>query len=93
MVTRGLWSLRVPILEHLGARVYPDMFSLAAAHKAFTPTDELADAALADRLGKTVDSFLELVEAAIHYPLMKKAWVEFLGEAPSQGANRVDTRG
>src|SRR5262245_52652463 len=29
---RGLWSLRVP-LEHLGARVFPDMFSLAMAHK------------------------------------------------------------
>ena len=25
---RGLWSLRIP-LEHLGTRVYPDMFSLA----------------------------------------------------------------
>jgi chromate reductase len=25
---RGLWALRIP-LEHLGARVYPDMFSLA----------------------------------------------------------------
>src|SRR5262249_719625 len=24
---RGLWALRVP-LEHLGARIYPDMFSL-----------------------------------------------------------------
>lgn len=88
---RGLWSLRVPF-EHLGARVYPDMFSLAAAHKAFTPTDELADAALHDRLGKTIDSFLELVEAATHYPCMKKAWVEFLGEPPSQGADRVDVR-
>ena len=33
---RGLWSLRIP-LEHLGARVYPDMFSLAMAHQAFTP--------------------------------------------------------
>jgi chromate reductase len=30
---RGLWALRVPF-EHLGARVYPDMFSLAQAHKA-----------------------------------------------------------
>ncbi|HEU4642684.1 MAG TPA: NAD(P)H-dependent oxidoreductase, partial [Gemmatimonadaceae bacterium] len=28
---RGLWALRIP-LEHLGARVYPDMFSLAQAH-------------------------------------------------------------
>ncbi len=31
---RGLWALRVP-LEHLGVRVYPDMFSLAQAHQAF----------------------------------------------------------
>src|SRR5205085_4260862 len=31
---RGLWALRVP-LEHLGARIYPDMFSLSMAHKAF----------------------------------------------------------
>ena len=31
---RGLWALRVP-LEHLGMRVYPDMFSLAQAHLAF----------------------------------------------------------
>lgn len=34
---RGLWALRIP-LEHLGARVYPDMFSLAQAHEAFKPT-------------------------------------------------------
>ena len=32
---RGLWALRVP-LEHLGARVFPDMFSLSMAHKAMT---------------------------------------------------------
>lgn len=68
------------------------MFSLAGAHKAFAPNDELSDSALADRLQKTVDGFLELVEAATHYPCMKKAWVEFLGESPSQGADRVDQR-
>ena len=32
---RGLWALRVPF-EHLDARVYPDMFSLAQAHRAST---------------------------------------------------------
>ena len=32
---RGLWSLRIPF-KHLGARVFPDMFSLVMAHKAFT---------------------------------------------------------
>ena len=28
-----MWALRIP-LEHLGARVYPDMYSLAQAHQA-----------------------------------------------------------
>ena len=39
---RGLWSLRIP-LEHLGARVYPDMFSLAQAHEAFGDDGRLAN--------------------------------------------------
>jgi NAD(P)H-dependent FMN reductase len=85
----GLWALRVP-LEHLGARVYPDMFSLAMAHKAFDG-DELADAALRARFEKTVESFLSLAEAARHYPCMKRAWVEFLGEPPGAGEDRVDS--
>jgi NAD(P)H-dependent FMN reductase len=85
---RGLWALRVP-LEHLGARVYPDMFSLAAAHKAFAG-DELADEALRARFEKTIQAFLSLAEAAKHYPCMKRAWVEFLGESPAHGADRVD---
>src|SRR4026207_2107711 len=45
---RGLWSLRIP-LEHLGARVYPDMFSLAMAHQAFTPQGTIINPALAKR--------------------------------------------
>ena len=39
---RRLWSPRIP-LEHLGARIFPDMFSLAQAHKAFTDAGALAD--------------------------------------------------
>jgi chromate reductase len=85
---RGLWALRVPF-EHLGARIYPDMFSLAMAHKAFAG-DDLADAALRARFDKTVQSFLSLAEAAKHYPCMKRAWVEFLGEPPGNAADRVD---
>jgi chromate reductase, NAD(P)H dehydrogenase (quinone) len=85
---RGLWALRMPF-EHLGARIYPDMFSLATGHKAFAG-DELADAALRARFEKTVHSFLSLAEAAKHYPCMKRAWVEFLGEHPGNGADRVD---
>jgi NAD(P)H-dependent FMN reductase len=85
---RGLWALRVP-LEHLGARVFPDMFSLAMAHKAFDG-DEIADQGLRARFEKNVQTFLTLAEAAKHYPCMKRAWVEFLGEPPSAGADRVD---
>ncbi len=85
---RGLWALRVP-LEHLGARIYPDMFSLAMATKAFDG-DDLADAGLRARLDKTLQAFFSLVEAAKHYPCMKRAWVEFLGEPPGSAADRVD---
>lgn len=85
---RGLWSLRVP-LEHLGARIFPDMFSLATAHKAFEG-DDFANAGLRARFDKTVLAFLSLAEAAKNYPCMKRAWVEFLGEPPNEGADRVD---
>jgi chromate reductase len=85
---RGLWSLRVP-LEHLGSRVFPDMFSLAQAHKAFTDDGTLSDQKLGARFEQNLVAFLDLVEAAKHYPCMKKAWVEFLGE-PGDGAGRVD---
>lgn len=71
---RGLWSLRIP-LEHLGSRVFPDMFSLAMAHKAFVD-DGIADAALRARFEKNVQAFLSLAEAAKHYPCMKRAWIE-----------------
>ncbi|MFE3325682.1 NADPH-dependent FMN reductase [Streptomyces sp. NPDC059176] len=79
---RGLWALRVP-LEHLGARVYPDMFSLAAAHQAFTDDGDLADAGLRERLAATVDSFLGLVEADVRYPCLQHRWYEFLGDGSS----------
>lgn len=85
---RGLWALRVP-LEHLGARIFPDMFSLPMAHKALVG-DDLADAALRARFEKNLQAFLSLAEAAKHYPCMKRAWVEFLGEPPGAAADRVD---
>jgi chromate reductase len=86
---RGLWSLRIPF-EHLGTRVFPDMFSLAMAHNALAD-DDIADLALRARFDKTIEAFLSLVEAAKHYPCIKRAWVEFLGEPPGGGADRVDT--
>jgi len=85
---RGLWALRMPF-EHLGARIYPDMFSLAQAHKALAGGD-IADAALRARFDKNVQAFLSLAEAAKHYPCIKRAWVEFLGEPPGTPVDRVD---
>jgi NAD(P)H-dependent FMN reductase len=82
---RGLWALRVPF-EHLGARIYPDMFSLATAHKALVD-GELADEALRARFDKNIQAFLSLAEAAKNYPCIKRAWVEFLGE-PGMGEER-----
>ena len=86
---RGLWSLRVP-LEHLGARVYPDMFSLAQAHEAFDPAGRIATSVLQERFERTMGCFLELVEAAKHYRPLKKLWVEYLGEHPDAAIDRVE---
>lgn len=86
---RGLWSLRVP-LEHLGSRVYPDMFSLAQAHQAFDEDGNLVSRELHARLDQTVVAFMDLVEASKHYPCIKRAWVEFLGERPDPAVDRVD---
>ena len=87
---RGLWSLRIP-LEHLGARVYPDMFSLAQAHKAFEDDGVLADDVLQKRFDDTVGCFLDLVEAAKHFPAVRKQWIEFLGEHPDVAIDRIET--
>ncbi|HET9744645.1 MAG TPA: NAD(P)H-dependent oxidoreductase [Chitinophagaceae bacterium] len=86
---RGLWSLRIP-LEHLGARVFPDMFSLATAHKAFSANGDLSDATLARRFENNLIAFMSLAEAAKHYPCLKKSWVEFLGETPDPVTERVE---
>jgi hypothetical protein len=86
---RGLWALRVP-LEHLGARIYPDMFSLARARNAFDDAGGIADDRLRRRFHDTIVKFLDLVEASTHYPCVKRAWVEFLGEPPDPIIDRVD---
>ena len=85
---RGLWALRVPF-EHLGTRVYPDMFSLAQAHQAWEG-ETLKETAVHDRLDRTLGCFLDLVEATKHYPRIKKVWVEFLGEHLNAATDRVE---
>jgi NAD(P)H-dependent FMN reductase len=85
---RGLWALRVP-LEHLGTRVYPDMFSLAQAHEAFDG-DRLKNDMIQKRFEDTIACFMDLVEAATHYPTLNKLWVEFNGESPTAETDRVE---
>ena len=85
----GLWALRQP-LEHLGARVYPDMFALAQAHQAFNAAGRIADGKLQNWFETTIECFIDLVEASKHYPHLKKQWVEFLGERPDDETTRVE---
>ncbi len=87
---RSLWALRVP-LEHLGARVYPDMFSLAQAHTALDDRGRLTDARLRERFDATLTAFMDLAEAAKHYPCIKSRWIEFLGERPDPAVDRIDS--
>jgi chromate reductase, NAD(P)H dehydrogenase (quinone) len=86
---RGLWALRVP-LEHLGARVYPDMFSLAQAHLALDERGQVADPQIGQRFQDNIENFMDLTEASKHYPCVKRAWVEYLGEHPEPVLDRVE---
>ena len=86
-----MWALRVP-LEHLGACVFPDMFSLAQAHQAFDSEGRIANVQLSERFEDNIRAFMDLVEAAKHYPCAKKAWFEFLGEQPNAATARVESR-
>jgi chromate reductase, NAD(P)H dehydrogenase (quinone) len=86
---RGLWALRVPF-EHLGARIYPDMYSLASAHQSFDEEGRIADARLEERFEQNIVGFMDLVEAAKHYPFVKTKWVEYLGEHPDPAIDRVE---
>jgi chromate reductase len=86
---RGAWALRVPF-EHLGARVYPDMFSLAQAHTAFDDDGRIANSRLQERFDSTIVGFMDLVEASRHYPCVKTKWVEYLGEHPDPAIDRVE---
>lgn len=86
---RGVLALSIP-LQHLGARVFPNMFSLAIAHKAFSADGKIADSTLAQRFEDNLVSFMNLVEAQTLYPCIKKAWVEFLGEKTDAVTERVE---
>lgn len=85
---KGLWFLRVPF-EHLGANVFPDMFSLASAHEALNDEGQIINTLLSERFLMNIEAFMRLVESAKHYPRLKEAWIEFLGERPDPALEHV----
>ena len=56
---RGLWQLRIP-LEGLGVVVYPDMYALPWAAKAFGEDGRLADSDRQARLESVLGGYLDL---------------------------------
>jgi chromate reductase len=56
---RGLWQLRIP-LEGLGVLVYPDMYALPWAEKAFDVDGRLTDAERQERLARMVKAYLDV---------------------------------
>ncbi len=54
---RGLWQLRIP-LEGLGVMIYPDMYTLPWADKAFGPDGRLMESGRQDRLAAMVKGYL-----------------------------------
>ena len=54
---RGLWQLRIP-LEGLGMLVYPDMYTLPWADKAFGPDGKLIEPERQGRLASMVGGYL-----------------------------------
>ena len=65
------------------------MFSLAQAHLAFADDGQIGNEELGRRFDATLVAFMDLVEASIHYPCVKSAWVEYLGERPEPAIDRV----
>ena len=59
---RGLWHTKVPF-DKLEAQVYPEFFSLAAAHQAFTTENQLKDERMKSQLEKILAHFLEHISS------------------------------
>ena len=82
---------RIGQQDSLGAFLATDAeVSLAQAHKAFTAEGRIADGQLQQRFDTNIINFMDLVEASTHYPCVKRAWVEYLGEHPEPALDRVE---
>jgi hypothetical protein len=66
------------------------MFSLPQAHHGLGADGQIADEQLQARFESNIVNFMNLVEAAKHYPCVKQAWIEYLGEKPEPAIDRVE---
>ena len=62
---------------------------LAQAQNAFTEEGRIANERLQEGFAMNIPNFMDLVEAAKHYPCVKRAWIEYLGEHPDPVIDRV----
>jgi len=58
--------------------------------RAFTDEGRIADEQLQQRFDANISNFMDLVEASTHYPCVKRAWVEYLGEHLEPSLDRVE---
>jgi hypothetical protein len=63
------------------------------AHLALDADGTIKDPQLQQRFEGNVENFMDLVEASKHYPCIKRAWVEYLGERVDPRVDRVQTAG
>jgi hypothetical protein len=66
------------------------MFSLSGAHHGLGTDGQIADQQVQARFESNIVNFMNLVEAAKHYPGVKQAWIEYLGEKPDPATDRVE---
>lgn len=85
---KKLAALAARVAEQAGATV--DHALMREFDAPLYANDDIANPRLRERFEKTLQAFLSLAEAAKHYPCMKRGWVEFLGEPPGAGVDRVD---
>ena len=64
--------------------------SLPGVRGGLTAEGRLADGQLRQRFDTKLIHFMDQVEASTHYPCVKRAWVEYLGEHPEPALDRVE---
>jgi hypothetical protein len=64
----------------------------SSTHTAFGPDGRTANEQLQPRFEANIMDFMDSVEASKHYPYVKHAWIEFLGESPDPMLDRVQSR-